>query len=313
MCENESFIFQAMEAAKYAEATIIVAGLDLSVEAESLDRVNLTLPGYQEKLIDLVAQSTLGPVILVIMSAGGVDISFAKDNPNIKSILWAGYPGEEGGQAIADVIFGKYNPGGRLPLTWFANDYVNLLPMTSMPLRPIESLGYPGRTYKFYNGPTVYPFGFGLSYTKFNYNLTSAHTSINLNMNKFQHCRSIDYTDAAQMPACAGVLIDDMACQDQFSFEVEVQNVGDRDGSEVVIVYSTPPQGIKASYIKQVIGFQRVFVAAGGVEKVKFDLNVCKSLAIVDYAANTLLPSGGHTITIGDSGNSFPFQVNLSR
>ncbi|KAJ0017072.1 hypothetical protein Pint_10025 [Pistacia integerrima] len=311
ICRNETFVFPAVQAAKYADATIILAGLDLSVEAESLDRENLTLPGYQTQLINQVAQVAKGPVILVILSAGGVDISFAKDNTNIKSILWAGYPGEEGGQAIADVVFGNYNPGGRLPLTWFENDYVNMLPMTSMPLRPIDSLGYPGRTYKFYNGSTVYPFGYGLSYTQFNYKLTSTQRSIRINLNKFQHCRSIDYTDSARKPPCPGVLINDLTCDDQFSFEVEVQNVGERDGSEVVIVYSTPPEGIAASYNKQVIGFQRIFVAKGGSEKVKFDLNVCKSLGIVDYAANSLLPSGGHTITIGDSGISFPVHVYL--
>ena len=110
-CKNESFIFPAMEAAKKADATIIFAGIDLSVEAESLDRDDLLLPGYQTQLINQVASVANGPVVLVLMSAGGVDISFAKRNENIKSILWVGYPGEEGGNAIADVIFGKYNPG----------------------------------------------------------------------------------------------------------------------------------------------------------------------------------------------------------
>lgn len=99
-----------MIAAKEADATIILAGLDLTVEAEGLDRTDLLLPGYQRQLIDQVSEVSRGPVILVIMSAGGVDISFARDNSKIASILWAGYPGEEGGQAIADVIFGTYNP-----------------------------------------------------------------------------------------------------------------------------------------------------------------------------------------------------------
>ncbi|TQD71672.1 hypothetical protein C1H46_042792 [Malus baccata] len=110
-CANDSLIFPAMRAAKHADATIIFAGLDLSVEAESLDRVDLLLPGYQTQFINQVAQVSKGPVILVIMSAGGVDISFAKQNDNINAILWAGYPGEEGGRAIADVAFGQYSPG----------------------------------------------------------------------------------------------------------------------------------------------------------------------------------------------------------
>ena len=110
-CANESLIFPAMKAAKEADVTIILAGLDLSVEAESKDRVDLLLPGYQTQFINQVAQVSKGPAILVIMSAGGVDISFAKKNNNIKAILWAGFPGEQGGRAIADVVFGHYNPG----------------------------------------------------------------------------------------------------------------------------------------------------------------------------------------------------------
>ncbi|KAM1138612.1 hypothetical protein COP2_037549 [Malus domestica] len=92
-CANDSLIFPAMRAAKHADATIIFAGLDLLGEAERLDRVDLLLPGYQTQFINQVAQVSKGPVILVIMSAGGVDISFAKQNDNINAILWAGYPG----------------------------------------------------------------------------------------------------------------------------------------------------------------------------------------------------------------------------
>lgn len=110
-CLNGSLIFPAMEAAKKADATVIVVGLDLSVEAEMLDRVDLLLPGFQNQLIDQVAMVAKGPVVLVVISAGCVDIGFAQLNPNVSAILWAGYPGEEGGHGIADVVFGKYNPG----------------------------------------------------------------------------------------------------------------------------------------------------------------------------------------------------------
>lgn len=122
-CQNESLIFPAMTAAKKADATILVVGLDLSVEAEGLDRVDLLLPGYQTQLINQVAQVSKGPVILVVMSAGCVDISFAKQNDKIKAILWAGYPGEEGGRAIADIVFGHHNPG---KYTKYGNRSTNL-------------------------------------------------------------------------------------------------------------------------------------------------------------------------------------------
>ena len=110
-CADGNLIGAAVDAAKTADATIIVAGIDLSIEAEGRDRLDILLPGKQTNLINQVADAAKGPVVLVIMSAGGVDISFAKSNPKIHALLWAGYPGAEGGQAIADVVFGKYNPG----------------------------------------------------------------------------------------------------------------------------------------------------------------------------------------------------------
>ncbi|KAF8387699.1 hypothetical protein HHK36_026353 [Tetracentron sinense] len=313
LCKNESLIFPAMQVAKNADATILVVGLDLSIEAESMDRVDLLLPGNQTQLINQVAAVAKGPVILVIMSAGGVDISFAKSNPKIQAILWAGYPGEEGGHAIADIVFGKYNPGGRLPITWYEADYANQLPMTSMPLRSVEHLGYPGRTYKFFNGVTVYPFGYGLSYTNFTYQITSSQRSLNVKLDKYQHCRDLTFEDGAYRPACPAVLVNDMSCNEEFEFEVEVevQNVGSKDGDEVIMVYSKPPTGIARTHAKQVIGFQRVFVPAGGSKMAKFTLNGCKSLSVVENNGYTLLPSGGHTIMVGDGAISFPLHVNF--
>nr|XP_027091908.1 probable beta-D-xylosidase 5 [Coffea arabica] len=110
-CRDYSLVFPAVQASKKADAVIIVAGIDTSVEAESLDRENLLLPGYQYELIDQISRQSTTPIILVILSAGGVDISIAKNDSRVSAILWAGYPGEKGGQGIADVILGKYNAG----------------------------------------------------------------------------------------------------------------------------------------------------------------------------------------------------------
>jgi len=85
------------------------------VEAEGLDRSSLLLPGRQAELISAVARASKGPVVLVLMSGGPIDIAFALNDPRIAAILWAGYPGQAGGQAIADVIFGHHNPGTLLP------------------------------------------------------------------------------------------------------------------------------------------------------------------------------------------------------
>ncbi|KAK7817972.1 putative beta-D-xylosidase [Quercus suber] len=243
------------------------------------------------------------------MSAGGVDISFAKNNPKIHAILWSGYPGEEGGQAIADIIFGKYNPGGRLPVTWYQADYVDKLPLTSMQLRPDDSNGYPGRTYKFFDGPTVFPFGYGLSYTKFNYTLKAATNRQPIKLTKFQHCRDLPYKNGTFKPSCPAIAIDDLKCPKKFKLAVEVKNVGNRDGDEVVLVYSQPPVGIVGTHIKNLIAFQKVFVAAGTSKTIQFAINTCQGLGIVDSSGNALLPSGAHTIIVGDGVIVFPIQL----
>lgn len=100
----------ATKLAATADVTVLVIGADQSIEAESRDRVDLNLPGQQQELVIQVAKAAKGPVLLVIMSGGGFDITFAKNDPKIAGILWVGYPGEAGGIAIADIIFGRYNP-----------------------------------------------------------------------------------------------------------------------------------------------------------------------------------------------------------
>ena len=87
--------------------------------------------------------------------------------------------------------------------------------------------------------------------------------------------------------------------------------MGNRDGNEVVLVYSQPPDGIVGTHFKQLIGFQKVFVAAGTGKKIQFTFSVCQSLAIVDYNGYSLLPSGRHTIIVNDGAISFPFQVRF--
>ena len=185
--------------------------------------------------------------------------------------------------------------------------------MDSMPLRPVDSLHYPGRTYKFFNGSTVFPFGYGLSYTSFNYKLTSKNVPISIKLNRLHHCRNLNYINKTSEEPCPAVVVDDLTCDNEIAFEVEVQNVGDRDGSEVVMVYSKPPEGISGTHIKQVVGFERVFVAAKKSEKVKFALNICKSLRIVDNKGYTLLPSGLHKILLGTSPESIEVNVSFDR
>lgn len=102
---------EAVMIAESADYVILVMGLNQEVESEELDRKDLVLPGEQETLIKRVAAAAKNPVVLVLICGGAIDVSFAKNDPKIGSIVWGGYPGEAGGRAIAEIIFGDHNPG----------------------------------------------------------------------------------------------------------------------------------------------------------------------------------------------------------
>lgn len=109
-CTSAS-IDKAVRIARVVDHVVLIIGLDQTQEREGLDRLNLVLPGKQQELIRKVAKAAKKPVVLVILSGGPIDITFAKNDNKIGSILWAGYPGEAGGTALAEIIFGDYNPG----------------------------------------------------------------------------------------------------------------------------------------------------------------------------------------------------------
>lgn len=110
-CNTSITIDQAVQVASSVDNVILFMGLDQNQESEDLDRYSLLLPGAQQDLITSVAKAAKKPVILVLLCGGPVDVSFAKSNPKIGAILWAGYPGQAGGPAIAQILFGEHNPG----------------------------------------------------------------------------------------------------------------------------------------------------------------------------------------------------------
>ncbi|KAL5226349.1 hypothetical protein ABZP36_014614 [Zizania latifolia] len=314
-CDNGACDTAPPATVKTVDATIVVVGLNMSVERESNDREDLLLPWNQTNWIKAVAEASLNPIVLVIMSAGGVDVSFAQDNPKIGAVVWAGYPGEEGGTAIADVLFGTYNPGGRLPLTWYKNEYVNKIPMTSMALRPDAEHGYPGRTYKFYGGADVlYPFGHGLSYTNFTYASGTTAAPVTVKIGSWEYCKLLTYKKGVTSPACPAVNVASHRCQEEVQFNVTVANTGGRDGSHVVHVYTVPPPEVDEAPLKQLVAFRRVHVPAGAAVEVPFTLNVCKAFAIVEETAYTVVPSGVSKVLVGDDALSlsFPVQIDLA-
>ncbi|KAE9618827.1 hypothetical protein Lal_00047661 [Lupinus albus] len=303
-CNDEKQFVRALDAARQADATVLVMGLDQSIEAETVDRAGLLLPGYQQQLVSKVAAASKGPTILVLMSGGPVDITFAKNDPRIKGILWAGYPGQAGGAAIADILFGTANPGGKLPMTWYPQEYLKNLPMTNMAMRASHSEGYPGRTYRFYNGPVVYPFGYGLSYTHFIHTFASAPKVLSVPVAGHHHVNISNISNKA-------IRVTHARCGKlSISLQVDVKNIGSKDGTHTLLVFSAPPSGNGHwAPHKQLVAFEKVHVPAKAQQRVQINIHVCKLLSVVDRLGTRRIPLGEHSLHIGDVKHTLSLQA----
>lgn len=306
-CSSGS-IDKAVDIAKGADHVVLIMGLDQTQEKETLDRINLVLPGMQEELINRVAQAAKRPVILVILSGGPVDVSFAKTNPSIGSILWAGYPGQAGGTALAEIIFGDHNPGGRLPMTWYPQDFVKIA-MIDMRMRPESSSGYPGRTYRFYKGDKVFDFGFGLSYSKYTYKLKHAHQT-NLYFNQ----SSIMSTTATTSDSVRYLLISELGPQTcdgrKFKVNIGVKNHGEMAGKHPVLLFAGQEKHRDEQPIKQLIGFQSVILNPGEKADIEFEVSPCEHLSRANEYGLMVLEEGTHFLVVGDD-NTHPVSVFL--
>jgi len=166
----------AVRAAKESDAVILVLGLSQRLEGEEMpikiegfsggDRTNLDLPAAQEKLLDAVT-ATGKPVIVVLASGGALSVNKVQEKAS--AVLLAGYGGQQGGNAVADILFGDYNPAGRLPVTYYKS--INQIPA-------FEDYNMTGKTYRFFTQEPLYPFGYGLSYTTFTYSDLSMPVSV---------------------------------------------------------------------------------------------------------------------------------------
>ena len=164
---RHNMLEEAVETAKNADIVILTLGLNERLEGEEMkidvdgfkggDRTHLNLPRVQEELMKAIC-ATGKPTVLVLLNGSALSINWAATN--IPAILTAGYPGQQGGNAVADVLFGDYNPAGRLPVTYYKS--VDQLP-------PFEDYDMKGRTYRYFKDEPLYPFGYGLSYTFFKY------------------------------------------------------------------------------------------------------------------------------------------------
>ncbi|MFP4367737.1 MAG: glycoside hydrolase family 3 C-terminal domain-containing protein [Bacteroidales bacterium] len=229
---------EAVELARGSDLVILTMGLSPRLEGEEMnvyvpgfaggDRTRLSLPPVQTELIKEVM--SLGkPTVLVLMN--GSAVSFEWEAENVPAILEAWYPGQAGGEAIADVLFGDYNPAGRLPVTFYRS--VAQLP-------PFDDYGMEGRTYKYFKGEPLYEFGYGLSYSTFEYD---------------------NLVVPGQLPA-----------GEMLNVSVIVTNTGKMDGEEVVQLYLSFPDNDMAP-IQTLQGFERVSLRAGETKNIKFSLD----------------------------------------
>lgn len=193
--------------------------------------------------------------------------------------------------------------GGKLPMTWYPQDYVQKVAMTNMALRADRSNGYPGRTYRFYKGPTVFSFGRGLSYTSFNHKLVQAPQEVSVTLTKFN------------VPINSTILRNGIKAKHTncnkltLGFHIDVENTGTMHGTHSLLVFSTPPPG-RWSTNKQLVGFQKVHVPAGSKQRVWFGIQVCKHLSVVDNFGTRRIPMGNHKLQIGDYKHSISVQLS---
>ncbi|KAG8493948.1 hypothetical protein CXB51_011276 [Gossypium anomalum] len=283
---------EALKIVKGTDQVVLIMGLDQTQEREAHDRVDLVLPGHQQKLATRIASAANKPVILVLLCGGPVDITFAKNDQTIGSIIWAGYPGEAGGRALAEIIFGDHNPGGRLPITWYPQN-LSKIPMTDMRMRPEPSSGYPGRTYRFYQGPKVFEFGYGLSYTNYSYEfLPLTKDKVYLN-NQSSDKIALGYKSVSEMGA-------ELCENSKLPVTVRVQNNGEMDGKHAVLLFVRQAKTGNERPIKQLVGFNNVDLKAGENAEIKFELSPCEHLSSAEADGQMVVDEGSHFLSIGD-------------
>lgn len=290
---------QAVALASSSDHVILFMGLSQEQEKEGLDRTSLLLPGKQQSLITAVASAAKRPVILVLLTGGPVDVTFAQSNPKIGAILWAGYPGQAGGLAIARVLFGDHNPSGRLPVTWYPEEFTRV-PMTDMRMRADPATGYPGRSYRFYKGKTVYKFGYGLSYSKFSRRLVSGTSNPSPNMNLLAGLTAKPIADGG-----ASYHVEEIGAEGcellKFPAVVEVRNHGPMDGKHSVLMFLRWPNATAGRPASQLIGFRSQHLKAGENASLRFDVSPCEHFSRAREDGKKVIDRGSHFLMVGEA------------
>ncbi|HWS89564.1 MAG TPA: glycoside hydrolase family 3 C-terminal domain-containing protein [Pyrinomonadaceae bacterium] len=255
----------ALAQAREADAVVMVMGINPSVEGEEMDvklegfrggdRTDISLPKPQEELIKAV--HALGkPVVLVLLGGSALAVNWADEN--VPAIVEAWYPGQEGGTALADVLFGDYNPAGRLPVTFYKS--TDQLP-------PFEDYRMQGRTYRYFKGDPLYPFGHGLSYTTFKYD------NLRLSAQSVRAGRGLTVT-------------------------ADVRNTGARAGEEVVQLYISDAASAYPVPVRSLAGLTRIRLNPGESRRVSFRVEP-RQLSVIDDRGRRVVEPGEFTLSVG--------------
>jgi beta-glucosidase len=253
---------EAVATAKWADLVVLTVGLTPKEEGEegesklnpSGDKNDITLPPAQEKLMEAIIGSGR-PVVLVLTGGSNIASPWFK---KARAVLLAWYPGGEGGTAVGEILFGDVNPAGRLPLTFYAS-------LKDLPA--FTDYGMKNRTYRYYTGEPLWPFGHGKSYTTFKYGALKVSRPI-------------------------------AAVKDGGELTVAVQNTGGRAGDEVVQVYVTDEKASVTAPLRSLVWFTRVSLAAGETKTLQIPLTG-RALSVVDEQGQRMVEPGFFTVAVG--------------
>ncbi|KAK4769645.1 hypothetical protein SAY86_027795 [Trapa natans] len=298
---------KAVEITKHADGVVMFMGLDQSQEREDFDREDLVLPGKQQLLIKAVAQASKKPIVLVLLCGGPVDVSFAKDHPNIGGIIWAGYPGEAGGIAISEVIFGDHNPGGRLPMTWYPQEFTKVT-MIDMRMRPDRNTHYPGRTYRFYEGRPVFQYGYGLSYSTYSYKFASVSPQV-ISLGQSSNPQPPKFNNSVARVTLVQNLSDKLCQNSKSAVTVAVKNHGKMAGKHPILLFLRRAKQGNGRPIKQLVGFQSVELKVDEELEVQFSVNACEHLGWSNEEGLMVIEEGHHYLVVGEE--EYPIDIVL--
>ncbi|KAI1488933.1 glycoside hydrolase family 3 protein [Biscogniauxia mediterranea] len=291
----------ALAMAQAADAVVFVGGLDTSVEAEDRDREQITWPGPQVALIKQLAASKGDRPLAVVQMGTMVDSSELVADDGVDALLWAGYPGQDGGAAVVSVLTGEVAPAGRLPVTQYPGGYVDQVPMTDMNLRPGQ--GNPGRTYKWYSETPVFPFGHGLHYTTFDVSLPVADLPTAFSTDSLT--AEVPFTDPG--PVTSGNYPD---LAPFFSLPVSVTNTGNVTSDYVVLAFLKGEYGPASYPNKSLVAFTRIHgIEPGSTATETLDIKL-GSVARSDEEGRLTLWPGKYTLVLDiDDRATWEFEI----